>query len=187
MSDNPFNPSFGKVPPIFIDRDHYVQQIVAGLGNSNSPMQTTLISGVRGVGKTVLLADISHRLEADPTWIVADIPSNGEIMETLVQSVREKASSEVRKAIDSIEGISISLLGIGVSYSNAKPDINYQLLLEKIMIESKKKHISLLIVTRRFNISDYRRFAAKTFIQIQYHRERSVLLLTARFFRCHPC
>lgn len=43
------------------------------------------------------------------------------------------------------------------------------------------------IVTRRFNISDYRRFAAKTFIQIQYHRERSVLLLTARFFRCHPC
>ena len=42
-------------------------------------------------------------------------------------------------------------------------------------------------VTRRFNISDYRRFAAKTFIQIQYHRERSVLLLTARFFRCHTC
>lgn len=131
MTSNPFNPSFGKVPPIFIDRDRYVEEIVRGIGNNNSPMQTTLISGVRGVGKTVLLADICRKLEADPAWIVADIPSNGRIMETLVQSVREKASSDIRKAIDSIEGISVSLPGVGFSYNAEKQFPNYQLLLEK--------------------------------------------------------
>lgn len=176
MNDNPFNPAFGKIPPIFIDREDYVREIVEGISSFNSPMQTTLISGVRGVGKTVLLADICRELEADPKWIVADIPSNGNILEILVQSVREKASTELRRAIDSIEGISISLLGVGISYSADKPSVNYQLLLEKILRKLKEKHISLLVAIDEVEANtELRRFAS--IYQIMVRKDYPIALL----------
>lgn len=176
MSKNPFNPAFGKVPPIFIDREQHVQDIVEGLGNFNSPMQTTLISGVRGVGKTVLLADICLGLEKDDRWIVADVPSNGNIMETLVQSVREKASSEVKKAIDSIEGISISLMGVGIGYTAEKSKVNYQLLLEKILNKLKEKNISLLVAIDEVEVNQELRQFASVY-QIMVRKDYPIALL----------
>lgn len=176
MSDNPFNPAFGKVPPIFIDRDQYVHEIAEGISSTNSPMQTTLISGVRGVGKTVLLADICRELESDPEWIVADIPSNGAVMETLIQSVREKASSELKKAIDKIEGVSISLLGVGFSYSAEKSMPNYQLLLEKILQKLKSKHVSLLVAIDEVEANrELRHFAS--IYQIMVRKDYPIALL----------
>lgn len=176
MSVNPFNPAFGKVPPIFIDRDQVVHDIAEGIRNANSPMQTTIISGVRGVGKTVLLADICRELEKDQKWIVADIPSNGDIMETLVQSVREKASSEVRKAIDKIEGISISLLGVGVSYSAEKSNVNYQLLLEKLLKKLRENDVSLLVAIDEVEANtELRRFAS--IYQIMVRKDYPIALL----------
>lgn len=176
VKENPFNPAFGKVPPIFIDRDQYVHEIAEGISSANSPMQTTLISGVRGVGKTVLLADICRELETDPNWIVADIPSNGNIMENLVQSVREKASSELKKVIDKIEGVSISLLGVGVSYSAEKNMINYQLLLEKILQKLKSKHVSLLVAIDEVEANqELRKFAS--IYQIMVRKDYPIALL----------
>lgn len=46
--NNPFNPSFGKVPPIYIDRVSQIEELVAELKNDDSPYQTTLIYGQRG-------------------------------------------------------------------------------------------------------------------------------------------
>lgn len=66
-------------------------------------------------------------------------------MQTLVQSVHEKANSDLRKAIDAIEGVSISILGIGIEYSREKGSVNYQILLEKILVELRKRKLSLLI------------------------------------------
>lgn len=142
---NPFNPSFGKVPSIFIDREEYIDEISEGLSNLDSPWQTTMVSGVRGVGKTAFLADVCRRFEKKKQWIVADIASNGHVLDTLVQSVHEKASTDVRKAIDAIEGVSISLFGIGAGYTTGKEKINYQLLLEKILKELQKKNKYLLV------------------------------------------
>lgn len=176
MSDNPFNPAFGKVPPIFIDREEYAENIVEGLGDFNSPMQTTMISGVRGVGKTVLLADICKALTNNPKWIVVDIPSNGNIMETLVQSVREKASSAVRKSIDSIEGVNISLLGVGLGFSSEKEDINYQLLLEKILTKLAEKKISLLVAIDEVEANtELKKFAS--IYQIMVRKDFHIALL----------
>ena len=102
MTENPFNPGFGKIPGIFIDREDAVSKVVEGLSNLNSPWQTTVICGVRGVGKTALLTDVCRKVEEKDGWIVADVPSNGEILQTIVQSLYEKASLTVRKAIDEV-------------------------------------------------------------------------------------
>jgi len=142
---NPFNPSFGKVPPVFLDRDKEIDNVVEGLKDNNSPWQTTMISGVRGVGKTAFLADVCRKLEEDKSWLVIDVPSNGKVMESLVQLASEKSASLLEKAGDSLSGVSVSVLGLGVGYSNSKETINYQNELEKILKKLKDKKMRLLV------------------------------------------
>lgn len=161
MTENPFNPGFGKIPGIFIDREDAVSKVVEGLSNLNSPWQTTVICGVRGVGKTALLTDVCRKLEEKDGWIVSDVPSNGEILQTVVQSLYEKASLAVRKAIDRIEGFTVSLFGVGVGYTAEKPKVNYQLLLEKMLKTLQEKKITLLVAIDEVNASaEMRRFVS---------------------------
>ena len=145
MQKNPFNPNFGKVPPVFIDRGETVRELIEGLSDTGSPYQTTLISGVRGVGKTALLSDVCNEIRTDKKWIVADIPSNSNILETLVQTIHVKASSELRKALDSIDGVSVSILGVGFSYSAKDNKVNYQLLLEQMLEKMQENNTHLLV------------------------------------------
>lgn len=145
MESNPFNPNFGMVPNVFIDRDDMIKTLVRGLSESGSPYRTSLISGVRGVGKTALLTDVCNEFRKNKKWIVADIPSNGNIMETLVETIEVKAPSELRKALHTIEGFSVSILGVRVSLSAKDNNANYQLLLEQELQKMQEKKMHLLV------------------------------------------
>lgn len=49
---SPFNPNFGKVPRLFLDRENIIDDYIDELTNSgdhiDTPYQTTMIYGVRG-------------------------------------------------------------------------------------------------------------------------------------------
>ena len=60
---NPFNPSFGKRPTHYYGRQEITRTIIASPDDVNSPWRTTLITGVRGSGKTALLSDIRANLD----------------------------------------------------------------------------------------------------------------------------
>ena len=94
--NNPFNPSFGKDP--------------------NSPYQTTLIYGVRGVGKTSLLTDIGNKMSAKKNWLVVNLATNYNVLQTLIDSICQKSSPEIKKLLDKIEGIKLSAFGIQFEY-----------------------------------------------------------------------
>ena len=49
--NDPFNPSFGKVPPIYIDRIGQIEELVSELKNLDSSYQTILFYGQRGSDK----------------------------------------------------------------------------------------------------------------------------------------
>ena len=85
--NNPFNPSFGKVPNIFLDRTHAVTKLSNELQDPNSPYQTTLIYGVRGVGKTSLLTDIGNKMSAKKNWLVVNLATNYNVLQTLIDSI----------------------------------------------------------------------------------------------------
>lgn len=142
---NPFNPSFGKIPSVFIDRDHVSQMLIEGIQDLSSPYQTTIITGVRGIGKTALLTDVCVHFEKEKDWIVCDLPSNGNILETLVQMIRVKANTKLKKAFDSIDHVSLSLMGFSVSFVPQSSSANYQLLLEELLKKMQKQDQHLLI------------------------------------------
>jgi predicted AAA+ superfamily ATPase len=59
---NPFMPSYGSMPPLVAGREEFVRQFEFGLENGpGDPNRSTVLTGPRGAGKTVLLHWISER------------------------------------------------------------------------------------------------------------------------------
>jgi hypothetical protein len=53
---NPFKPSFGVSPPLLVGRDEILDLFVEGLEDGpGSQARATIYTGLRGVGKTVVL------------------------------------------------------------------------------------------------------------------------------------
>ncbi|MBQ3801856.1 MAG: ATP-binding protein [Treponema sp.] len=145
--NNPFNPSFGKVPPIYLDRTARIEDLISELRNPDSPFQATLVYGQRGSGKTSFMTALCLEIEKEKDFIVLNIPSSGNILLSYVQGIYDKTSKVVRKTLDSLDGISLSVFGVQLEY-NKKDDgqINYQLLLEKILKKLSEKKITVLAV-----------------------------------------
>ncbi|MEY8441902.1 ATP-binding protein [Lactobacillaceae bacterium 24-114] len=147
MDKNPFNPSFGRVPRLFLDRKNTVNQLEQDLQDPDSPFLTTLIYGMRGSGKTTLLTDISHEMAKKKDWIVVDLTMNEQIIPTLVKSVYSQADGELKTMLTKLNGISLNAGILEVSYQQDAHTIDspYQILLTSMAELLRKKHLSLLI------------------------------------------
>jgi hypothetical protein len=64
---NPFSPGAGSPPPELVGRDPILEQarILLGRIRAKRPEKSMLLTGLRGVGKTVLLNEIERRAKAD--------------------------------------------------------------------------------------------------------------------------
>ena len=144
---NPFNPGFGKLPPIFIDRARQIEDLVNELKNPDSPYQTLLVYGQRGSGKTSFMTALSQKIERQNDFIILNIPSSENILLSYVQGIYNKTSKAVQKTLDSLDGISVSLFGVQFEYNKkGETQVNYQLLLEKILKKLSDKKITVLAI-----------------------------------------
>lgn len=64
---NPFSPGAGSPPPEMVGRDPILEQarILLARVRQKRPEKSMLLTGLRGVGKTVLLNEIEHKASAD--------------------------------------------------------------------------------------------------------------------------
>ena len=64
---NPFSPGAGSPPPELVGRDPLLEQarILLGRIRQKRPEKSMLLTGLRGVGKTVLLNEIERMAQAD--------------------------------------------------------------------------------------------------------------------------
>ena len=69
---NPFSPGAGSPPPELVGRDTILEQarILLGRIKLGRPEKSMLITGLRGVGKTVLLNEIEHRAQQEGYRII---------------------------------------------------------------------------------------------------------------------
>ena len=117
---NPFNPNFGKVPQLFLDRNQIVNEYISELdSNLDSPFQTSVIYGVRGSGKTSLLTDISNQLREKGRWIVIDLTTNQNLIPTLTYSLYQEATSKFKQLIGKLKSIKVS--GLNFNYKMMFP------------------------------------------------------------------
>lgn len=142
---NPFNPNFGNVPSIFIDRSKQIKKVTNGLESFTSLYQTTLVYGLRGVGKTSFLTDISDTMAKRKDWMVINLAVGEDLIGNFVQLVYKKSSSRLRKLLEQAD-INLSAFGIDLSYQpkqmiSQKPHVVIETILEKL----KHENIKLLV------------------------------------------
>ena len=121
--------------------------MISELKNPDSPYQTTLVYGQRGSGKTSFMSALCLELEKEKDFIILNIPSSGNILLSYVQGIYSKTSKAVQKTLDSLDGVPLSVFGVQLEYNKKDTgQINYQILLEKILKKLSEKKITVLAV-----------------------------------------
>lgn len=109
MHDNPFRPGFGISPPMLAGRDALLDEWreVLGLG-AWSPFRAALVTGMRGVGKTVLLNAVEDEAR-ERGWTVV----HGTLHAGLVDALEHDRLPELLQAADP-EAVGRELTGVTV-------------------------------------------------------------------------
>lgn len=177
---NPFNPSFGKVPEIFLGRSGILKKIVQGLENYNSPYQTTMIYGVRGVGKTSLLTDVAHTMKKKENWIVVNLIPNVNLMSNLMESIYQQATSEVKKVLDRIDGVKLSAFkeAVDIEFHKSSYKFTTQVMLESVLKKLKAQGIHLLVtIDEAASTEEIKNFAALYQVMIREEYWISLIMI----------
>jgi hypothetical protein len=121
--DNPFNPQFGVRPDSFVGRDQIISDFMSGLDFMNSPYRTTILTGLRGSGKTSLLSDIST-LVKKKKYISVNVTAHDGMFEEIIGELTRKSKRWISQTISKIESVSVGILGISFSITkNSKTEI----------------------------------------------------------------
>jgi len=116
-SDNPFLPTFGTSPPVLAGRDDVVARFIRAFERGPvHPDYTMLITGVRGVGKTVLLNE-AENAALGLGWRVisvsASVPGlSRQVTNAALEHLRESEAGKAPRRISSV-----SVLGVGVAWT----------------------------------------------------------------------
>lgn len=77
-SDNPFSPTFGVSPPLLVGRDDLLEDFGDALdGGPGSPGRSTLYTGARGVGKTVMLTAVENQARQRGWLVISETATSG--------------------------------------------------------------------------------------------------------------
>lgn len=174
--DNPFNPSFGKMPSVFLNRGSLTQEIIAELNRDNSPFQTSLIYGQRGSGKTTLMTEVAAQLDKDPKWIVVNLVLDDDLLISLINQLNNSlVSLKLIKDFD----LKVSFMGIGVEASVNKQIIeNFQLVFQNILEKLTKKGYKVLLCIDEVHLTPLLKKLASVY-QIMIRKNLNVSLLMA--------
>jgi len=178
---NPFNPSFGKRPVHFYGRQDTTRTIVSSVGDLNDPWRTTLITGVRGSGKTALLSDIRMNLRGEDVIALYVVPNEAMLDSVLVGLYRQLPKT-VPGALPELKSISFNP-GVAVSFEkNTKlpyftGTFSFQIMEMMDFCMKHGKHIVFLIDEAQKHTGDMRVFIST--YQDLIMREYSVSMVLA--------
>lgn len=104
---NPFKPTAGRTPPILIGRDDILNDFIDGINNGpGAPERLMRVTGMRGMGKTVMLNEFGKYV-SELGWTVVNETANAGLCTRVVEGLLPK--SRVKGAT-----ISPSILGFGL-------------------------------------------------------------------------
>lgn len=110
--DNPFRPTFGASPLVWAGRVTVLTDFERAItGAAGNPDRSILISGSRGIGKTVLLTELEEIAQRQG-WIVLRASAREQITESLIQSAIPEAINRLSPPQRRrISGVSVAGIG----------------------------------------------------------------------------
>jgi hypothetical protein len=133
LARNPFRPGMGLEPPYLADRQYQLQRFARFLDGFPDFPRNVRVTGLRGVGKTVLLQryasaaqelgwivvrrELGEHLRDETAFGLALIDDCRQALERTSRraTATRNASGAVRHALDLLGGISVSLAGVSIT------------------------------------------------------------------------
>lgn len=112
--NNPFNPQFGKRPSEFIGRDLIINDFLQSMDNPNDPHRVSIITGIRGSGKTAILSDVSQSLDQEKYLVVDLTAKDGMLLDVLDICARD-GKQWLGSFLDDFVGFSMGAFGFSFS------------------------------------------------------------------------
>ncbi len=145
-AENPFTPTFGKMPAVLAGRKRLVQELESALESHGSdPNLCSLFTGARGVGKTVLLTYLASRAETSG-WISANVTARPGMLEDVIERATEAADAFVeRPSGRRLTSVSVPKL-FGMSWEYRDPTSgNWRTRMNRLLDVLAEHKIGLLI------------------------------------------
>ena len=186
MSDvNPFTPTFGTSPPLLVGRDTDLDDFREGLrGGPGSPERATLVTGLRGTGKTVMLNAYEDVAGAEG-WLVISETATPNLVDRITHEHLPRLLREVdpRQTESRLTGVSLPG-GFGADREvserhNPRPGLRSQLnLLTDLLAERGGGGVLITVdEVHRKGLNDLRELG--TTIQHAFRERRNVAFVGA--------
>lgn len=146
LPQNPFTPSFGKIPAILAGRDGIIQEMEYALGSGGGdPNLCSLFFGPRGVGKTVLLSYLA-RHAGQFGWISVNVTARPGMLEDIIERALE-ATGEYIEAAPSAHVSSVGIPSLlSVSWTREESGLgNWRTRMNRILDELARQDMGLLV------------------------------------------
>lgn len=146
---NPFNPSFGSRPERFVGRAMILKEFSNAIEHPNSPWRTTLLTGVRGSGKTALLTDISKQLLKQGVFVVSVTPQE-DFLDTVLAQLYLQMPQGIKKMLPTEITIKTGVeVKMGFDRNVQQPyfteSFRYQITLMLDVLKKKNRKVVFLI------------------------------------------
>ncbi|MCQ2522175.1 MAG: ATP-binding protein [Lachnospiraceae bacterium] len=175
---NPFAINFGIVPYQYIERQLIIEEIVDEMNADIVQNSCFMLTGIRGSGKTVTMTAIEKQLKEDKKWIVVDLSTERDMLQSLVAKLYDR-DEFVRKFAQA--NLNLTGFGIGVAVEKKPPIADIESALEIILKEVKKSNRKLLVSVDEVTNNNYMKQLVSTF-QIMIRQELPIYLLMAGLY-----
>ncbi|MDR1824991.1 MAG: ATP-binding protein [Bifidobacteriaceae bacterium] len=142
---NPFTPSYGSDPVAFVGRETLIDDVLAGLENGpGDPNRSTVFTGPRGSGKTVLLRRIEQEAR-QIGWVPVAVAALPGMLDRIVERIRVEAAEFLAPPPRGrITSLTVQGTGIGREAIEA-PLLSWQTRMGTLLDELAAHNVGLLI------------------------------------------
>ena len=98
---NPFNPTFGDVPKIYLGKDR--SEELANLIQNSDFARSFFITGVRGSGKTAFMTEVEQLLKKQTRCYCINLINDSSLLTSLVNRLEEFTNSKLSSALKKSE------------------------------------------------------------------------------------
>ena len=140
--NNPFTLDFGREPMEMIPRLNLTEELKHAFMDEPASQHISMITGIRGSGKTVFMTRVAKQIAENPKWTVVELSPEQDLLDALLAQLQKDKT--VLRFLKSAQ-INLPFSSVELK-AEGTPEMKHpEILLEKILENMKKRGRKLLI------------------------------------------
>ncbi len=178
MSKNPFNPTFGDVPKIYLDTNERAAKLVTTIKESDFA-RSFFITGVRGSGKTSFMTQVENELSKDKNCHCIDLVNDESLLSSFIDQLGKASKTKIQHIIEELGIKSINFKDLSFNFNQKIQDGNKTAEVAKKMMKNiQKNNQYVLVVIDEVDNSQPIRSFAQIFNELKRHGFPIYVLMT---------